>query len=45
MDSARLRLLQAVEHVLTEKRPNRDEIQRLRDYAKTDMPIRTNLPP
>jgi hypothetical protein len=43
MDPARLRLMQAVEHVLTKRRPDRAEIERLKDYARTEVPNSADL--
>lgn len=43
MDPRRLRLLQAVEHVLIQKHPERAEIEKLRDYARAEIPNSANL--
>ncbi len=42
-NAERLRLLQAVEHVLTQKRPDRTEIEMLKDYARTEFPNSADL--
>ncbi|MDE3198781.1 MAG: hypothetical protein KGN84_20705 [Acidobacteriota bacterium] len=41
--ATRLRLLQAIEHVLTQWRPGRAEIARLRDYGRTEVPNASSL--
>jgi hypothetical protein len=44
MDRASLAVLQAVSHVLNEKRPSRDVVKVVTEYAEQNLPDKANLP-
>lgn len=45
MDPSNLRVLQAASRVLNESRPDPDCLEILTEYAETNIPERTGLPP
>jgi hypothetical protein len=45
MDSANLKVLQAASRVLNELRPEPECVEILTEYAETNLPERTGLPP
>jgi hypothetical protein len=44
MDRASLIVLQAASHVLNEKRPDRDRVRVLTQYAEANLPDKADLP-
>jgi len=44
MDAASLRVLQAASHVLNEKRPAREQVAILKEFAHREIPKNADLP-
>jgi hypothetical protein len=45
MDAANLRVLQAASRVLNEKNPAHNQVSILKEFAKEEIPERSDLPP